>query len=92
MGVVKVNPPLALTNRLLPPLSCKVSPVPDRPKTVPPMVYVTGGGGGVLLPPPHAEKESGTITMTANVNMRDFIPSSIPFSGYWLLRSDISRF
>ena len=33
--VLKVNGPLALTLRSLPPLSCKTT-VPDRPETVPP--------------------------------------------------------
>ncbi len=31
---------LALTGRLLPPLSCNTSPVPERPDTAPPIVYV----------------------------------------------------
>jgi len=30
----------ALTCRLLPPLSCKISPAPESPDTVPPIVYV----------------------------------------------------
>jgi hypothetical protein len=43
-GVEKVKLPLLLTEKLLPPLSCRVSPVPAKPETVPPIVYVTGGG------------------------------------------------
>jgi len=30
---------LGLTGRLLPPLSCSTSPVPESPDTVPPIVY-----------------------------------------------------
>ena len=38
IAVVNVKLPSALTARLLPPLSCKTSPVPESPETVPPMV------------------------------------------------------
>src|ERR1035441_9381916 len=38
MAVVNVKLPFALTDRLLPPLSCNTSPVPARPVIVPPMV------------------------------------------------------
>ncbi len=38
MDVAKVKLPFAPTGRLSPLLSCKTSPVPERPDTVPPIV------------------------------------------------------
>ena len=40
MGVANENVPLALMERLSPPLSWSTRPVPASPLTVPPMVYV----------------------------------------------------
>ena len=42
MAVAKVKLPLAVTFRLSPLLSCSTSPLPDRPDTEPPTVYVPG--------------------------------------------------
>src|SRR5260370_37967970 len=36
-GVLKLKVPFPVTARLSPPLSCKVSPTPSRPTTLPPM-------------------------------------------------------
>jgi hypothetical protein len=38
IAVLKVKGPLAVIDRLSPELSCKTSPLPVRPVTVPPMV------------------------------------------------------
>lgn len=40
MGVWKANVPFAVTGRSLPPLTCRTSPVPTSPVTVPPMAYL----------------------------------------------------
>jgi len=48
--VVKVNDPLPVTERLLEALSCRISPLPERPEIVPPIVKV--GGGVRILPVP----------------------------------------
>jgi hypothetical protein len=71
--VLNVKLPLALTDRLLPPLSCKTSPVPVSPETVPPMVYVVGGGGvvppPVLLPPQPTTMDNGMANITKTHNL-----------------------
>ncbi len=41
MAVAKVKLPFALTGRLSPPLSSSTRPVPERPETATPIVYVT---------------------------------------------------
>jgi hypothetical protein len=42
MAVANVKAPLEMMVRLSTPLSCNTRPVPERPDTVPPMVYVVG--------------------------------------------------
>jgi hypothetical protein len=48
----------------------------------------TAGGVGddVLEPPPQAENDSDTITTPTNMNIRDFIPSSINDIDFWPLK------
>lgn len=80
MGVENVKAPLVVTVRLLPLLSCKTSPVPERPETVPPIVYVAGVGvvGGAEdeeLPPPQEvrQKEANTSNKKKQVFILDSI-------------------
>src|SRR5579862_250763 len=64
---VKVVAP-ALTERLLPPLFCSTSPLPVRPETVPPTVYVVEPP--VLLSVPLHPKPNRTPTRASGARAR----------------------